>query len=52
VSRLETFRAQRIEVYSSQPQPRELDGDVIAPSRLLSVAVKPASLCVCVPAPL
>jgi diacylglycerol kinase family enzyme len=49
VSRLETFRAQRIEVYSSRVQPRELDGDVIEPGRLLSVAVKPASLCLCVP---
>jgi diacylglycerol kinase family enzyme len=49
VSRMETFRAERIEIYSDRVQARELDGDVIEPGRLLSVTVKPAALSVCVP---
>jgi YegS/Rv2252/BmrU family lipid kinase len=49
IPRMETFRAQRVEIYSDRVQPRELDGDVIEPGRLLSVAVRPAALCLCVP---
>jgi diacylglycerol kinase family enzyme len=50
VSSMETFRARRIEVDSDRVQPRELDGDVIEPGRQLSVTIRPASLCLCVPA--
>jgi diacylglycerol kinase family enzyme len=48
VPRMETFRARTIEVRSDRAQPRELDGDVIAPARSLSVTVRPAALTVCV----
>jgi diacylglycerol kinase family enzyme len=48
-SRLELFRARRVEVYSDRLQPRELDGDVIEPGRLLSVSVTPQALTLCVP---
>jgi len=49
VPRMETFRAERIEVTSDHEQPRELDGDVIEAGRSLSVMVKPGALCLCVP---
>jgi diacylglycerol kinase family enzyme len=49
VPRLETFRAKRVEVFCRKPQPRELDGDVIAPGRSLAVEVRPGALWVCVP---
>jgi diacylglycerol kinase family enzyme len=47
--RLELFRATRVEVYSDREQPREVDGDVIEPGRLLSVSVSPRALTLCVP---
>jgi diacylglycerol kinase family enzyme len=47
---METFRARTIEVRSDRHQARELDGDVIAPARVLTIAVRPAALTVCVPA--
>jgi YegS/Rv2252/BmrU family lipid kinase len=50
VPRMETFRARKVEVRSNHEQPRELDGDVIAPSRSLTVTVRSAALTVCVPA--
>jgi diacylglycerol kinase family enzyme len=49
VERMETFRARRVEITSDREQPRELDGDVIEPSRLLSMTVRPRALCLCVP---
>jgi diacylglycerol kinase family enzyme len=49
VPRLETFRARRIEILSNRVQPRELDGDVIAPGRSLVVTVVPNALLVCAP---
>ena len=49
VPRLETFRARRVEVFCRKVQPRELDGDVIAPGRDLAVEVHPGVLWVCVP---
>jgi YegS/Rv2252/BmrU family lipid kinase len=49
VPRMETFRARHIEVTSDREQSRELDGDVIAPGRTLSVAIRPRALCLCVP---
>jgi diacylglycerol kinase family enzyme len=48
VPRLETFRARSVDVHSNRVQPRELDGDVIAAARSLSVAVRPSALTVCV----
>jgi diacylglycerol kinase family enzyme len=51
VPRLETFRAAEVEILSTRPQPRELDGDVIEPSRALRVRVRPKALWLCVPQP-
>jgi diacylglycerol kinase family enzyme len=49
VSRMETYRARRVDISSDRAQPRELDGDVIDPARTLSVTVRPQALCLCVP---
>ena len=49
--RLETFRAQRVEVTADRPQARELDGDQLPPGRSLAVAVRSSALTVCVPRP-
>ncbi|GAA2598313.1 diacylglycerol kinase family protein [Dactylosporangium fulvum] len=48
--RLETFRARRVEVLTSHEEPRELDGDVVAPARRLMAEVVPGALLLCVPA--
>jgi diacylglycerol kinase family enzyme len=50
VTRMETYRARRVEVFCRHPQPRELDGDLIKPSRLLEVTIRPQALWVCIPA--
>jgi YegS/Rv2252/BmrU family lipid kinase len=47
--RVETFRARRVEVRSTTPQPIEYDGDVRPPLDRLGVEVDPAALLVCVP---
>jgi YegS/Rv2252/BmrU family lipid kinase len=49
IARMETFQARRVEVTSGREQPRELDGDVIAPARSLTVTIRPRALCLCVP---
>jgi len=49
VSRMETFRAQRVEIISNRVQPRELDGDVIEPGNSLTVTIRPGALRLCVP---
>ena len=49
VPRMETFRARSVDVRSNRVQQRELDGDVIAPDRSLTVSVRPAALTLCVP---
>jgi hypothetical protein len=46
---METYRVRRVEITSDREQPRELDGDVIEPSRSLAVTVRPGALCLCVP---
>jgi YegS/Rv2252/BmrU family lipid kinase len=51
VPRLETFRAARVEIVSNRPQPREVDGDVIEPSRRLTAVIRPHALILCVPDP-
>jgi diacylglycerol kinase (ATP) len=51
VSHLEVLRASRITITSDRPHPRQLDGDVIAPGRTLTVTVRPAALELCVPQP-
>lgn len=51
VPRMETYSAERVEVQSLQPQPRQLDGDLIEPGKLLKVHVKHRALLLCVPQP-
>ncbi|MEV4131336.1 diacylglycerol kinase family protein [Dactylosporangium sp. NPDC049742] len=46
---LETFRARKVEVHTGQDQARELDGDVVAPARVLVARIAPAALTLCVP---
>jgi hypothetical protein len=40
-----------VEVTSNRAQPRELDGDLIAPGRRLAVEIRPHALWLCVPQP-
>jgi diacylglycerol kinase family enzyme len=51
VPRMEVYRGRSVEVVSNRPQPRELDGDLIAPGRTLCVEMRPESLWLCVPRP-
>lgn len=51
VARMETFTAERVEIVSDRPQPRELDGDLIEPDRMLRVTVRRDALWLCVPQP-
>jgi diacylglycerol kinase family enzyme len=47
--RLERYRARRVEIQADDDLPREVDGEVIAPGRTLTIEVRPAALLVCVP---
>ena len=49
--RLERHQARRIEIHAAGELPREVDGEVIAPGRSLTVTVVPAALLVRVPGP-
>jgi YegS/Rv2252/BmrU family lipid kinase len=49
VAMRETFRARQVEIESDRVQPRQLDGDVIAPGRTLVIEVRPSALTICVP---
>jgi diacylglycerol kinase family enzyme len=51
VPRMETFTAERVEIRSNRPQPRQLDGDLIDPGRSLTIQVKHRALLLCVPQP-
>lgn len=51
VPRLEVFRGQQVVVASNRVQPRELDGDLIEPGRILRVGIRPGALSLCVPQP-
>ena len=48
---METFQARHVTISSDREHPRELDGDLIEPSRILTAAVRPAALWMCVPQP-
>jgi diacylglycerol kinase family enzyme len=48
---METFTAERIEIYSRSAQPRQLDGDLIEPGRTQKIHIKPRALLLCVPRP-
>ena len=48
---METFTAERVEIYTRNTQPRQLDGDLIEPGRSLKIHIKPRALLLCVPLP-
>jgi diacylglycerol kinase family enzyme len=48
---METFTAKRVEIFSNRAQPRQLDGDLIEPGRVLKAQIKPRALLLCVPRP-
>jgi undecaprenyl-diphosphatase len=48
---VETFQVRHVEISCDREQPRELDGDLIEPSRTLTAAVRPAALWLCMPEP-
>ena len=49
-SRLERHRARQVEIHADAELPRQVDGEIIAPSPSLTVAVRPGALLVRVPA--
>jgi diacylglycerol kinase family enzyme len=51
VPQMETYTAERVEIRSGRPQPRQLDGDLIAPGKTLSISVRHRALLLCVPQP-
>ncbi|SCL31230.1 Diacylglycerol kinase family enzyme [Micromonospora inyonensis] len=51
VPRMEVFRGRHVEITSNRAQPRELDGDLIEPGRVLRAEIRPGSLWLCVPRP-
>lgn len=51
VPRMEVFRGHRVQVSSNRAQPRQLDGDLIEPGRVLRAEVRPEALWLCVPRP-
>ena len=48
---METFTAERIEIYTRRQEPRQLDGDLIEPGRTMKIQIKPRALLLCVPRP-
>jgi diacylglycerol kinase family enzyme len=48
---METFTAARVEIRSNRAQPRQLDGDTIAPGKHMLITVRPRALLLCVPQP-
>jgi diacylglycerol kinase family enzyme len=51
VARMETYTASTVEIRSTRPQPRQLDGDLIEEGKELLVTVRPKALVLCVPRP-
>ena len=48
---METYTAAKVVIRSRTPQPRQLDGDLIAHGRVLDISVRPKALLLCVPQP-
>ena len=48
---METYTAERVEIFSNRAQPRQLDGDLIEPGKTLKVQVRHRALLLCVPQP-
>ncbi len=51
IPNMETFTAERVEIRSNRPQPRQLDGDLIDPGKNLTVTIRKQALLLCVPQP-
>jgi diacylglycerol kinase family enzyme len=51
VPKMETYTAATVVIRSKSPQPRQLDGDLIADGRVLEIKVRPKALLLCVPQP-
>ncbi|MFC0508805.1 diacylglycerol/lipid kinase family protein [Micromonospora costi] len=51
VPRMEVLRGRRVVITATRTQPRELDGDLIAPGRRLRAVIRPRALWLCVPQP-
>jgi diacylglycerol kinase family enzyme len=51
VPSMEVFRGAKVEVISTRPQPRQLDGDLIDPGDRLLAEVIPGAFWLCVPQP-
>jgi diacylglycerol kinase family enzyme len=49
-ARMQAFGCQRVELHCDREEPRELDGDLITPSRTMTVTIQPGALMMCVPA--
>ena len=47
---LERYQARRVEIEAGAELPREVDGEIIAPGRSLTVTLRPGALLVRVPA--
>jgi len=48
---METYTAQRVEIYSNRPQSRQLDGDLIDPGKTMKIHIRRRALLLCVPQP-
>ncbi|RZU49213.1 YegS/Rv2252/BmrU family lipid kinase [Krasilnikovia cinnamomea] len=48
---METYTARRVEIRSGRRQPRQLDGDLIAPGASMSITLRHRALVLCVPQP-
>ena len=48
---METYSAERVEIYSNRLQPRQLDGDLIEPAKSLKIQIRRKALLLCVPQP-
>ena len=46
---MERFRATHVLLETSQPQPRQLDGDLIEDGRTMDIRIEPAAVSVRVP---
>jgi diacylglycerol kinase family enzyme len=48
---METYTAERVEIYSNRAQHRQLDGDLIEPGKNMLIRVRHRALLLCVPQP-
>jgi diacylglycerol kinase family enzyme len=48
---METYTAERIDIFSNHAQPRQLDGDLIEPGKTMRISVRHRALLLCVPQP-